>query len=428
MPGIGSRATAPLITAVALACGGGGEGAGDGPASAHTVRDSAGIEIVENHRPAWPEGEAWRLSGEPVYRILGADGGEENLLLDPASIDVDSRGRIIIADGNQVGWDAVLVYDSLGGFEFRAGGPGEGPGEFGQLWWASSYRGDSIVGFDMSGDEVAVFDPGGRFARQVRTPALQTPSPPQGTIGFTAGMDAAYGDGHFLAYPLGTFDVPDEPGPGWLRHRLLRLAPDGESWDTLGTFEIGQQHWDGSTQEQLWFGPYAVKAVGEDVLYFGRGDAFQIGRYDGAGRLTRIIRRTWEPRPVTDEWRSALRDWYLERMSSSPEASDEVLERVRQRFETGRFAEALPAYSHAFVDDLGYLWVEEFRWMGVERSPVPGPARWSVFDSAGVWQAVVETPPGFILREATRDRALGFVVDELDVKEVEVYEIERPAG
>jgi hypothetical protein len=79
-------------------------------------------------------------------------------------------------------------------------------------------------------------------------------------------------------------------------------------------------------------------------------------------------------------------------------------------------------------DDEGNLWVEEFRWFGVERSPREGPATWSVFDPVGIWLGNVETPPGFILRDVSGHRALGFTVDEVGVKRAHVYRVEKPAG
>lgn len=302
------------------------------------VRDSAGIEIVENQSPTWSEASAWTVGDDPLFVLRGSDGGDENRLLDPTSIDVDSRGRIIVGDGNQVGWDAVLVYDSTGRFQFQAGRDGEGPGEFGQLWWASSYRGDSIVAFDMSGDKLSIFSPQGDFVRMLRTPSLQVEPGPPGTYGYTAGADAAYGDGHFLAYPLGALDVSDGPGPAWYKHLLLRLSPDGMSWDTLGTFEISQQYWSGTSQTQFWYGPIAVSALGENLLYFGRGDSFEVGVYEATGRLRRLIRRSHEPRPVTDALRRQLGEWYMDRVGASPEMNEQMLELIRLNFESGSFA------------------------------------------------------------------------------------------
>lgn len=400
----------------------------EGPDSdpiASTVRDSAGIEIVENVSPVWSEAEGWSLSAEPLFVIEEFDGDVPGLL-DPTSIDIDTRGRIIIGDGNQAGWDAILVYDSLGEFQFQAGGEGEGPGEFGQLWWASAYRGDSLVAFDMSGDRLSVFSPEGDFVRSLRTPQLDVPRGPQGSFGYTGGSDAAYLDGHFLAYPRGALYPEDGPGPAWFKHLLLRVAPDGEAWDTLGTFEISQQYWTGTSQEQYWFTPIAVSAVSSDRLYFGRGETFEIREYDSGGQILRVIRRPYEPRPVTEELRDQMREWYLDRVRTSPEVNEQILERIRAQLESARFAEVLPPYSRMLFDRTGYVWVEQFRWLSPnERSPIQSPTFWSVFDLSGTWLGDVETPAGFILHEVSENRAYGFVIDEFDVKEVHVYGLDR---
>lgn len=391
-----------------------------------TVRDSAGIVIVESRAPVWTDEEQWSVGQDPLFVLRAFDDSDQNRLLDPTSIDVDARGRIIVGDGNQVGWDAVLVYDSAGKFLFQAGRSGRGPGEFGQLWWASAYRGDSIVAFDMSGDQLSIFSPEGRFVRSLRTPNLTVPRPPEGTYGYTAGADAAFGDGDFLAYPSGLLDIEKGPGPAWYKHLLLKLSATGEAWDTLGTFEISQQFWTGTRQDQYWFAPIAVAAVGHDVLYFGRGDSFQVEVYDAGGRMTRIVRRSHQPRAVTDELRNQLKTWYLDRAKSSPRMNDQMLERMRQSVEAAPFAETLPPYSAMLLDPTGHLWVEEFRWIvHDERQPIAGPTHWSVFDPEGVWLGNVEMPADFILRKVAEHRVYGFVIDEVGVKEVYAHSLDR---
>ena len=93
--------------------------------ASHTSRDSAGIEIVENSRPVWSASGAWRLSDQPLFIIHGSDGRSENRLLDPASIDVDSHGRIIIADGNQPAAEAQIVSETTRCGVFRASAPAD---------------------------------------------------------------------------------------------------------------------------------------------------------------------------------------------------------------------------------------------------------------------------------------------------------------
>lgn len=387
------------------------------------VRDSAGVRIVENARPSMGDSLHWRVGADPLFVIRSYDGGPENRLLDPTSIDVDSRGRIIVGDGNQVGWDAILVYDSLGRFQFQAGGEGEGPGEFGQLWWASSYRGDSLVAFDMVGDQTSIFGPDGEFSRLVRLPTLDHPSPPKGTFGFTAGVDAAYGDGHFLAYPFGVLNIGGGEGPAWYEHVLLRLDPEGEVADTLGTFSFSKAYWSGTEQEQLWLSPWAQSAVSDSKLYFGAGEDFEIRRYDSGGRLDLIVRRRSEDRLVTDEIRDIVLERYITRMRASPHISPGRLGQMERDLGQARFAEISPAFSGMLLDTEGYLWVQEFG----SPSTAEGPASftWSVFDSDGIWEGDLETPPGFVLKKVTATRLLGFVTNELDVTEIYVFTLDR---
>ena len=113
-------------------------------------------------------------------------------------------------------------------------------------------------------------------------------------------------------------------------------------------------------------------------------------------------------------------------MRSSREVNDQMLEQITEMFESARFAETLPPYSAILLDDEGYLWVEEFRWINsTERRPVARATQWSVFRPDGVWLGNVETPASFILRKITAGRALGFVIDEFDVKEIHVYALDR---
>ena len=244
--------------------------------------------------------------------------------------------------------------------------------------------------------------------------------------GYWAGADHAYPDGYFLAYPAGALDTSAGPGPAWQRHTRVRLAPDGSAWDSLGRFEVYQEYWTGSGQEQLHYAPYATTDVDAEHLYFAPGDRFEVHQYDHAGRLERIIRRSHPPTPVTDELRTRMVDWIIDISRSTASLPHDFFENLRKTLLAEHFAEALPAVSAVLVDDLGFLWVEEYRWFQrLARSPIVEAARWSVFSPDGVWLGDVEMPAGFILHRVTGDRALGFSVSELDEREVRVFPLKR---
>jgi hypothetical protein len=394
-------------------------------------RDSAGVHIVESTRPSWGEGDRWHIGTDPLFIIHAWEGGAVDRPLDPTSIDIDSRGRIIVGDGDLAGWQALLVYDSTGHFLFKAGGKGQGPGEFGQLWWARAYRGDSLVAFDMSGKRASVFDPDGNFARSVRLPSLEEPQPQRGMYAFSPSMEAAYGDGHFLASPVpfARLQIDGGPGPAWYHRLLFRLDATAQTWDTLGLFPHYQVYWSGTERESYPYGAVSVRAVTDRDLYVARGDAFEIRRYNSAGDLDRIVRRAFAKQVVSEEDRAEYREWSLSRMRSSPYASSHNLKRARRRLETAHFAQTAPALSAILIDEGDYLWAEEFRWFGrTERPPTVRPAYWSVFDSSGVWLGNVEMPLGFILHAVGPDRVLGFMIDVDGINEIYAFPLDRRPG
>jgi hypothetical protein len=235
-----------------------------------------------------------------------------------------------------------------------------------------------------------------------------------------------YADGRFLAYPGGALDLPDEPGPAWYRPTFLRLAPTGESWDTLGDFSVwSQQYWTGTSQEQFPFGLHAVTGVSQDGLILGTGESFELRYYDDEGNVRTIVRRAYERPRVTDADVRRYKDWYVDFVSGSPyHGGAAETERVRRRLEGLRYAERKPAFSNLLVDSDGDAWVEEYRWGNTAGVPPdPRPAIWSVFAPSGAWLAQVEVPARFLLQSVTSTRAYGFYVDAVGVKHVQVYEL-----
>jgi hypothetical protein len=100
----------------------------------------------------------------------------------------------------------------------------------------------------------------------------------------------------------------------------------------------------------------------------------------------------------------------------------DVRERQRGTFwEQIPLPEVLPFYERFRVDDDGNLWVLDYR---LERDD---PYVWSVFDPDGRWLGEVETPPGGRVTHVGSDFVLGVWTDELDVQQVRLYDLEKPA-
>ncbi|MGI9626991.1 MAG: 6-bladed beta-propeller, partial [Longimicrobiales bacterium] len=385
------------------------------------VRDSAGVQIVRNQGPS---GAIWRLSDQPTLTI-DVNGPAEEVPLDPVSVFRDATGRILVGDGNQAGWDGILVYSALGEFVETIGREGQGPGEFGQLWWAGSYGGDSIAAWDMADDNVAIFGPQGRFARDFALPRLSE-AIPEGTYGWTPGALGPFSDGGFLTYAGGALELPEAPGPAWYKHRLLAVHPEGETWDTVGRYEFSQASWDGSQQEELLFASHVQEVpYGRDLIR-ANPESYEYQVLNRKGQLQQIVRRSFDRAPVQDADREAHIEWTVGMIRASPGGSDESAERARTMFEKMPSARYMPAFSKVLADDLANVWVERFRWFDPwSLGPNPKESVWDVFSSEGQWITEVVVPSRFLPQSVTRDEILGFRVDEFDVKHVEVYGIVR---
>lgn len=391
------------------------------------VRDSAGIRIVESAAPRWRPGEEWRLADTPSVHIKAMGADPDAVLLDPASVYRDAAGRYIVADGLFAGHDQVLVFDSAGRYLDDYGRAGSGPCEFGQLWWAAPYRGDSIAAHDYADNTIAIFDRDGRCGREVRLPTWQPPIAP-GTYGFSEGADAVYPDGSFLAYPVGYLDVSTGAGPVWYRHALLRVAPDGAAWDSLGLFGIMELYWSGKEQRERPFPRVAVRALHGEDLYYGEAERFEILRFDGKGRLRAIIRRAYEPEPVTAEDREAYRRRQLRLAAGGFERGAAVAERAERLLRDAAWPDHMPAYWAMVVDAGGNLWVAEGAAPTLtDASARTAPVQWSVFDPDGVWLGQVEVPPQLRLKHIGEDYAIGIWRHEDDTKDVRVYALIKPA-
>lgn len=419
MPSVFRRTTlVPILSAVA--CATGCEAQRDAQDAATEVRDSAGIVIVQNRAPS---AGSYRLSDAPL-RTLGEDVPVEQSPLDPTAAFFGADDRIVVGDGNQVGWNAVLVYENDGRFAMKLGGPGRGPGEFGgQLWWAGPYRGDSIVAWDRrgpTGPSMKIYGADGGYARDVPIPELNR-TPPKGTFPFSAGFHGAFADGALLTSSTGILEIPDAAGPVRYQHDLLATAPAGERSDTIGRYGLSEFYWDGQQQSTYLFGASAIALPYGNDLLLGSAATYEYRIIGRDGGTKRIVRKMSTEEPVESSDIEAVITRFVD-AARSRGATEAQLSGTRSRVEAYPHAATMPAYSSMMVGPDLRVWVERYRWFDPwSVPPDPQPATWDVFSSEGEWLAEVVVPAGVVLLSVSRDSALGVHVDALDVKKVVVF-------
>jgi hypothetical protein len=391
-----------------------------------TRRDSAGVRIVDNREPVWTSITAWTVASSPSLVISDATHPTAQTPLDPIAVWFTSDGEIVVADGNQNGWDAFLVYSRRGEFRRRVSRAGAGPGEFGQLLRAFPYRGDSLLGFDTAGQSVALFGVDGGFSREVRLPSLGAPSEPAaGTYPLMGHVLGAFSDGRILYTSLGVLALA-EPGFAWYERELVRLSPMATVEDSLGLARAYQMHWSGTDSRMAPFTPSTAYAVVDSTFMAVSGESLEVREFNRDGALLRIIRHPLERAAVTAADREDARSWWLDALRIPPTGPSQRRELVFADMDGWGYPDYKPAASDVVIDDAGYVWVEQFRWILNEYvAPNPTSTLWSVFDPTGRWLGVVEVPARFILHAVQNARIIGVSLDETDLASIHVLDLDR---
>jgi hypothetical protein len=388
-------------------------------AAAQATRDSAGIRIIDNAKPAWSPGREWRLSEQPILAI-GGGAGADGALGRIAGVTRLSDGRVVVADQSTL---QLKFYDASGRHLKSVGGKGQGPGQFRDFNTITRLAGDSIA--VETRDIASIFAPSGTFVRNVQfgpfSPgALQTP--------FVSALGR---------FDNGTAVVADFPqgqrGPAgprqWVDSASLFLVdragtvarPLGKA--PIVVFVAGTTH-----PSPLDFGPQAAYASSGLAFHWGFPDQYAIRVYDADWKLERIIRRAWTPRPLTGTEIDVYVDGWMQMWSKQTGAEREA-ERKEMREQT--YPEFLPAYSAILATAPGEIWVRE-----PDLTGAPGcwclaglstvPSKWSVFDAGGRWLGDVAMPPRFIPLEIGADYVLGRARDADDVPHAVMYRLKKP--
>lgn len=387
-----------------------------------TVRDSAGIEIVENVTPAW-DGDGWRVSAEPSVTIGRLSGDERYFFGEVAGALVLRDGRIAVLDGQTA---LIRVYSPQGVHITDWGGWGEGPGESsGSPRNIFPYRGDSILVEQVAYHGFNIFDDQGRFGRVAASEmwllfhsnraSLFDPS--LAPVKTCCTLWGPLPNGAFL----GSYsEMLPYPGSGTVRASVMAaITPDsGGTPEAAGIFNGGLYNLlpqGGLTdlQFQFRFG----MAVGPDGYFVTEGDSYSIDAYDPNGRLRRIIRLDRESRPVTDEVRVAHEARLRE--ETSPENEEWLRRRLSVPYPTH-----LPAFEWLHADADGNVWARQQSYVA-RGMPDADRYEYFVFGADGRHLGMIALPTGLGVYQIGHDFVLGKVRDELDVDYVHLYRIEK---
>ncbi|WP_419943057.1 hypothetical protein [Candidatus Palauibacter sp.] len=392
-----------ILAAAAASCGDADEGR-SGLES--VIRDSAGVTIVENERPAPETRLGWRIAEAPTLSIGAFEGDpayELYQVMDAARLP---DGRIVVANA---GSGELRVFDASGTHLASWGGRGEGPGEFGDFaapWSVGPWPGDSIAASDPFARRASIFDAHGVHGR---TFVLGDPN--YRFIGVLP-------NGKILLGTMASF-VAGTMGTGMVRGELeyAVAAADGDLHTALGAYPDQERY---IIDDDRGMRPYAqafhhsaIARVWGDLIVIGSNDLYEIRAYSTDGELARIVRREHDVRSPTQ---ADLDHHLAERYADNTE---EERAEALAALEDMPLLEAFPAFGRVLTDSRGYLWVEDYQLPGE-----PAPA-WTVFDPEGRVQGPMDPPSDLSLFEIGEDYVLGRVSDDIGVERVQLWSLER---
>jgi hypothetical protein len=391
------------------------------------VYEENGVRIVASQRPAWGDGDGWRVSEEPALVIGEATDDPRHLF----STIFEGRypdGRIgnshgvgpyklpdgLIAVGDK-GAVAVRIYDENGQFVRAAIQQGEGPAELPFLRELHHCEPGLLAA--IGGGLLAVIDGQGdvrgrHFFVENTGRRLYPPL-------------ACNRDGRLLAMDRGqTLSAERVTTPGYERSivHILLLDIDGTIVRDFGEFPgVDLYRYPGGSMARP-LGKYTALALTSERAFIGTADEFEIQVWSLEGTL----QQRWS-RPTGDLSfdEDDIEAFLNEDPSDSPQWLTVEFLRVGIR-EGASLAglrevlpETLPTYSRFVVDATDHLWVEHYRFLARE------PHLWSIFAPDGSWLGEVEVPSTFDVTDIGRDYVLGVYRNELDEQSVRLYRLIR---
>lgn len=404
---------------------------GASSAALPTVRDSAGIRIVENAAAQWPEGAGWTVADSPSVSIGGSAGDPVTDMSQIIGVLQLGDGRVAVANGST---PDVRFFDRSGVHLVTAGRRGSGPGEYQALAGLFPFGGDSMIAADLMTRRMTVVSPDGATGRSY-------------TLGDKGGVEivgGGTGTGSVsLAIPVGAF--PDgtvlgmvqafrvgEAPPGAYRDTAayVRFSPEGVPGDTamrIPGIEMEQMTLRFAGQEVMApspvpLGRMTAVAVGGNRIAVALNDGYEIEIHDATGGLATVIRVAQPALSITEDDRVAHRQEQLDQFANTPGIRgmpEPFLDQMRKRIEEAAYPATYPYITELRYDPNGNLWAGEVQRAGLT------VRRYAVFDPAGTLLGRVAMPDKFQPFWFGRDAVAGVWKDEDDVEIVRVYPIRR---
>jgi hypothetical protein len=378
-----------------------------------TVRDSAGIEIVENSGPPPADGGGWGVSDEAVLTIGTVEGDEAYQFFGIGGIHRFGDGRIGVVDG---GSRQVRIFGADGVHLTTFGQQGGGPQEFEMPVKAGSV-GDTLIVVDRAHHRLTFVHPDEGFVGLARvSDAVGGFLNPAGSF---ANGETVYG-GAFDMRRIGELKNGMNRAGTFYRSSALDGSLAADFGDKPGAeFYIKDLEGEGPDARPAVI-PFARIPEGTTsprFFFFSPQDSYEIQVFEPSGTLVRLIRLAHDPIPVT----SADGEKHIERVVEQVGSPDQEAG-IRAQLGSLPLPDFFPPHASILADRLDFLWVQDFQRPGAENRT------WNIFDPEGELVGRATFPDRFNPVEIGSDYVLGLGWDEFNVEYIRMYALTRGSG
>lgn len=370
-----------------------------------TEVDSAGVAIVTitGEVADLPE---WHLAESPQFTV---DGSEPPFLARVGQVALLSDGRVVVSDAQA---DQIHLFGLEGEHIRLLGDQGDGPGEYQSVTKITVGAGDSLFVYDQRHGRLSVVHPEAGFVRAVSFRTAAGVRAPRRVLSVGANRLAVHGE---TIAPHGD----DQTFP----HRRRTLAhislAGGEGHKATESIAIqGRVTAVSEAREALAaFSNIPVLEAADGKLVYGSGVRYELSVRNSAFEHLREIRWVGWDRRIGEEdveaVRIGIRQTYRE--LGAPEFAA-VMEELL--LTATMLTEEQPAFNRVLMDDMGRIWVSEFRSRFLEAS-----LEWHILDASGHPIGRIALPFGSRLMAVRGSQVALLVSDELDVPSVEVRDL-----
>lgn len=357
----------------------------DRSVDAMTVRDSAGIRIVENARPSADGDGRWAtLESEPSLEIGASEGEAADYTFSTIRAAVETpTGEIVILDGRE-----IRVFDDAGTHLRTIGGRGMGPGEFDDDPWIGLIPPDTILAWDANLRRLTWFTLDGKIAKDHNLAGTQTGQLP--LYEFSSGRWVVHSDGTVISH---RGDSNGTSRDGFVEEPMRLMIAKGGTGDVryirglpgMPEVRVGNTGLSAFFYPSIGYNNWNVRPLPPAIIAADDpGGRWALSIYDFDGTLTASIRTSLPRREITNELAQSARAWLLEQGANTSREYRTAVERMP-------VPDSTPATSAVLVDASHQLWVK--RWIGKWEQKLTDT--YDVIDESGRWLGWVEVNQSF---------------------------------